>query len=112
MHRYSQEKGQKALLPRANEDTLDGWRTESQISVSREKQTRSRHLRPAMADCWLDWQHGGWAALSSANIWPLVRVCGEKVRSWLGVWERVCDVGMSGDLEEGCWKARVGLPGT
>lgn len=45
---------------------------------------RSRHLRPAMADGWLDCQHGGWAAFSSANVWPPVRVYGEKVRVLAG----------------------------
>lgn len=43
---------------------------------------------------------------------PHARLCGEKTMSWLGVWDRVCHKGMSGDLEEWCCNARVGLQRT
>lgn len=41
---------------------------------------RSSHFSPTVADCWLDCQHSGWTAFSSANVQLLVRVYGERVR--------------------------------
>lgn len=57
------------------------------------------------------WVTGMGCQLSDGQCLP-ARLDGEKAMSWLGVWDRVCHECMSGDLGEGCCKARVGLQRT
>lgn len=67
---------------------------------------RSSHLRPAVADCWLDCQHGGCAAFSSANVSASEGIWGGSEGPGWGCGR---DFVMWGCQE--IWKRDVGRPG-